>query len=151
VKILTAVDEEVTIKTMQGTGLTLRQQYGILLYVAATKGNAFFNGKRSQLAKKWRFKTQTYLMELINDKEKLRRAELILSTTLKIKDTIDQYTAPIEFKDLIGENTIERVAGEENQTKKSTANEKHRYGLRYELISVFISEKLDFISVSISE
>jgi hypothetical protein len=32
-----------------------------------------------------------------------------------------------------------------------TANEKHRYGLRYELISVFISEKLDFISVSISE
>jgi hypothetical protein len=33
----------------------------------------------------------------------------------------------------------------------TTANEKHRYGLRYELISVFISEKLDFISVSISE
>jgi hypothetical protein len=32
-----------------------------------------------------------------------------------------------------------------------TANEEHRYGLRYELISVFISEKLDFISVSISE
>jgi hypothetical protein len=32
-----------------------------------------------------------------------------------------------------------------------TANEKHRYGLRYELISDLISEKFHFISVPISE
>jgi hypothetical protein len=33
----------------------------------------------------------------------------------------------------------------------ATANEKHRYGLQYELILDLISEKLDFISVSISD
>jgi hypothetical protein len=32
-----------------------------------------------------------------------------------------------------------------------TANKKHRYGLRYDLILDLISEKLDFISVSISD
>jgi hypothetical protein len=56
-----------------------------------------------------------------------------------------------QFQTLFADDAQNETPKYKNVKCIFTANEKHRYGLRYELISVFISEKLDFISVSISE
>jgi hypothetical protein len=42
----------------------------------------------------------------------------------------------------IAHNNLERLVHQANDAISDTANEKHRYGLRYELISVVVSEEI---------
>jgi hypothetical protein len=61
-------------------------------------------------------------------------------------DTTVQFAFPIDVQGVMFLEGIEKVVGmffaNIFNAKIITANEKHRYGLRYELILVFISEKI---------
>jgi hypothetical protein len=81
-----------------------RERMQVLMVLFADKGKDYYtSGSRTQLAHRIRYKSESWVREMINDPEALEKAVSLLDIAPENKSLFNSWTAPLDFVDLVGE------------------------------------------------
>jgi hypothetical protein len=106
-KIINHEDPNITISEMDfGDINDPRENYRARLYVLAQRGKEYYQGKRSQLARRWQFESEDRLIELMNDPEKLKKEVMMLNATQDAAPSVNEFSPLNDFPQVLGEDIL---------------------------------------------
>jgi hypothetical protein len=89
----------------------------------ADRGNEHFSsGSRTQLAHRIRYRNEKWVRETLNDPDKLEREVSLMSITAENKALNSPWTAPLEFTDLVNQETRLEFAKAKSSSEKRNAS-----------------------------
>jgi hypothetical protein len=81
-----------------------RERMQVLMVLFADKGKDYYtSGSRTQLAHRIRYKSESWVRDMINDSEALEKEVSLLDIAPENKSLFNSWTAPLDFVDLVGE------------------------------------------------